>query len=140
MTPAWNHAMTPPEATADGEILIVDDDAILRDLLADWLEAAGYRVRKASSCRAALDALADRLPALIVSDMFMPGASGAAAIAELKQYAPGAPLIAMSGYFASGSGMSTEEALSAGAARALAKPVRRSQLLVAVTALVGPPA
>jgi len=28
------------------EILVIDDDAIMRDLMADWLEAAGYSVRK----------------------------------------------------------------------------------------------
>ena len=30
-----------------GDILVIDDDAILRDLVTDWLEAAGYRVRRA---------------------------------------------------------------------------------------------
>jgi CheY-like chemotaxis protein len=120
-------------------VLVVDDDAILRELVGDWLSAAGYQVRKAIDCQAAMKAITEAAPALIVSDMFMPGACGAAAIAELKRLAPTAPLIAVSGYFKSGSGVSAEEALSAGAARALAKPVRRAQLLVAVSELIGPP-
>jgi len=33
-----------------GDILVIDDDAILRDLVTDWLEGAGYRVRRAASC------------------------------------------------------------------------------------------
>ena len=123
----------------EGDVLVVDDDAILRDLVGDWLQAAGYQVRKAVDCRGAMQAISERPPALIVSDMFMPGACGAAAIAELKRLAPNAPLIAVSGYFKSGCGVSADEALSAGAARALAKPVRRAQLLVAVTELIGPP-
>jgi CheY-like chemotaxis protein len=127
-------------AKVGGDVLVVDDDAILRDLVADWLLAAGYAVRKASDCEAARKALAEGAPALIISDMYMPGECGAAAIAELKRHAPDAPLIAVSGYFKAGCGVSAEEALAAGAARALAKPVRRAQLLVAVSELIGPPA
>jgi len=131
--------MAVPSAKAGGDVLVIDDDAILRDLVADWLLAAGYKVRKAANCQAALQAIEEHAPALIVSDMFMPGACGAAAIAQLKRYAPAALLIAVSGYFKSGSGVSADEALSAGAARALAKPVRRAQLLTAVSELIGPP-
>ncbi|MFN2644045.1 MAG: response regulator [Burkholderiales bacterium] len=131
--------MSTASAKPGADVLVVDDDEILRDLVADWLQAAGYEVRKAGDCRAAVNAIAERMPGLIVSDMFMPGACGAAAIAELKRLAPTAPLIAVSGYFKSGSGVSPDEALCAGAARALAKPVRRAQLLVAVSELIGPP-
>ena len=121
------------------DVLVVDDDAILRDLVGDWLEAAGYAVRKAFDCDSALQALGERLPALIICDMFMAGPCGAVAIGELKRRAPGAHLIAVSGYFNSGQRMTADEALAAGAARALAKPVRRAQLLVAVSELIGPP-
>lgn len=121
---------------ADGDILVVEDDAILRDLIGDWLAAAGYAVRKVPDSQAALKALEDAPAALIVSDMFMPGACGVAAIAALKRGAPCAPLIALSAYFNSGIRMSAGEALAAGAARALAKPVRRAQLLIAVDELI----
>lgn len=131
--------MAAPSAKAGGDVLVVDDDAILRDLVADWLQGAGYKVRKASNCEAALKAIEESEPALIVSDMYMPGACGAAAIGALKHYAPGAALIAVSGYFKSGSGVSADQALAAGAARALAKPVRRAQLLIAVSELIGAP-
>src|SRR5437660_6183272 len=96
--------MTAARAKAGGDVLVIDDDAILRDLVADWLEAAGYKVRKASSCEAALKAIAESAPLLIVSDMYMPGACAGAAIGALKRYAPSAALIAVSGYFKSGSG------------------------------------
>ena len=90
--------MASLSAKAGGYVLVIDDDAILRDLVTDWLQAAGYRVRKATDCQSALEALDGGAPALIVSDMFMPGRCGGAAIAELKRYAPDAPLIAVSGY------------------------------------------
>jgi CheY-like chemotaxis protein len=126
-------------AKPSGDVLVIDDDAILRDLVADWLLAAGYKVRKAADCHAAQKAIQESVPALIISDMYMPGACGPAAIAELKRYAPAAALIAVSGYFKSLCGVSADQALAAGASRALAKPVRRSQLLVAVSELIGPP-
>jgi CheY-like chemotaxis protein len=107
--------MAAASAKAGGDVLIVDDDAILRDLVADWLEAAGYKVRKAADCEAARKALREQTPALIISDMFMPGACGAAAIGELKRRAPQAPVIAVSGHFKSGTGLSAEDAIAAGA-------------------------
>ena len=132
--------MAADSAKAGEYVLVIDDDAILRDLVADWLEGAGYKVRKAADCQSALQALDGGAPALIVSDMYMPGRCAGAAIAELKRHAPNSPLIAVSGYFKSGSGVSAEQALAAGAARALAKPMRRAQLLIAVSELIGPPA
>lgn len=120
-------------------ILVVDDDAIMRDLIADWLEAAGYAVRKAGNCQAGVAALESAPPALVVSDMWMPGPCGAEAIRRLRQKHPGVALIAVSGHFGSGQGCSEKDALEAGAARVFAKPVKRAALLDAVAELIGPP-
>ena len=120
-------------------MLVIDDDAIMRDLMADWLESAGYGVRKVANCTAAVGEVQRATPAIIVSDMFMPGPCGAAAIAEIRRAVPGVQVIAVSGHFNSGQGMSAEEALAAGAARALAKPVKRADLVRAVAELLGPP-
>lgn len=126
--------------TAGQDVLVIDDDAIMRDLMADWLEAAGYGVRKVANCTAAVGEVQRAAPAIIISDMFMPGPCGAAAIAEIRQAVPGIHVIAVSGHFNSGQGMSAQEALAAGAARALAKPVKRAELVRAVAELLGPPA
>jgi CheY-like chemotaxis protein len=120
------------------EILVIDDDPLMRDLITDWLEGAGYRVLKATDCAAACTAL-ERGPALVVSDMWMPGPCGAAAIAFLKEKCPEMRLIAVSGHFGSGQGTTPQDALDAGAARALAKPVKRAELLSAVAELIGSP-
>jgi CheY-like chemotaxis protein len=132
-------AVANDPANRPGDILVIDDDAILRDLVTDWLEAAGYRVRRAGNCCAAVAELGRQAPALIVSDMFMPGACGVEAIAELKREHPDIALIAVSGHFNSGQGLSAETAIAAGADRALAKPVKRADLLRAVAELVGAP-
>jgi CheY-like chemotaxis protein len=133
----WNALVSSDSKTA-AEILVIDDDAIMRDLVADWLEAAGYRVRKATSCRAWVQTFfGAKSPALIITDMFMPGPCGVDAIADLKKKHPKAGLIAVSGHFNSGQGISAQEALAAGADRALGKPIRRAELLQAASELLG---
>ena len=130
----------PGKPGPGGEILVIDDDAIMRDLVSDWLEAAGYKVRKASSCRAWIGQLLGRqAPALIITDMFMPGPCGVEAIGTLKKQHPGTALVALSGHFNSGQGLSAEAALAAGADRALAKPVKRGELIRTVADLLGSP-
>jgi two-component system, NtrC family, phosphoglycerate transport system response regulator PgtA len=122
------------------DILVIDDDAIMRDLVTDWLEAAGYSVRKATSCRAWIgQLLGQQSPGLIVTDMFMPGPCGTEAIAKLKKQHPGTALIAVSGHFNSGEGLSAEAALAAGADRALPKPIKRAELMRVVAELIGVP-
>jgi len=121
------------------QVLVIDDDAIMRDLMTDWLEGAGYRVFKATNCNGGIEALKRAAPALIVCDMFMPGPCGVSAITQMKGAVPGVRLIAVSGHFNSGQGLSAEEALAAGAARAFAKPVKRAELVQAVAELLGPP-
>jgi len=136
----WNgHLNDRRKNAANGqEILVIDDDPLMRDLITDWLEGAGYRVLKATDCSAACTAL-ERAPALVVSDMWMPGPCGAAAIAFLKEKCPEMRLIAVSGHFGSGQGTTPQDAMKAGAARALAKPVKRAELLSAVAELIGAP-
>ena len=110
----------------------------MRDLIVDWLEAAGYAVRKATDCRSASAAL-EAHPALVVTDMWMPGPCGAEAIRWMREKNPQMQLIAISGHFGSGQGCTEEAASAAGAARTLAKPVKRADLLAAVTELIGAP-
>jgi CheY-like chemotaxis protein len=126
--------------TTTKDILIIEDNAIMREALAEWLEAAGYGVRKAADGSAGLAAVKVAAPTLVVTDIYMPGTNGAMVIAELKQGHPEIPVIAISGLFNSGHGMDADDAIALGAARALAKPFKRSDLLRAVDELLGSPA
>jgi len=126
--------------TTVSDILIIEDDEILRDLVAEWLAAAGYRVRVAPEGGAGLAAIHDYPPALVVTDIHMPVANGAAVITELRRTHPTIPVIAISGRFKCGHGLTAEGAVALGAARALTKPFRRSEMVAAVADLVGPPA
>jgi len=126
-----------PNMTTTTDILIIEDDAVMREALADWLQAAGYRVRKAADGSAGLAAVKLAAPTLVVTDICMPGASGAVVIAELRQGYPQIPIIAISCLFNSGHGLDADAAIALGAARALAKPFKRGDLLRAVADLLG---
>jgi CheY-like chemotaxis protein len=146
-----NPAAQPQASPA---VLVIDDDEIMRELMSDWLEAAGYRVLKAAGCEEAMVQVKLHQPAVVVTDMFMPGPCGEEAIAEIRQAAPGVAIVAVSGNFDSAGprcsvgqalvrrvrGMCGDNAIAAGANRALAKPVQRSEFLKAVAELVGPAA
>ena len=129
-----------PDMTKTTDILIIEDDAIMREALAEWLEAAGYGVRTAVDGNAGLAAVKLAAPDLVVTDIYMPGVNGAVVITELKRAYPGIPVIAISGLFHSGHGMDCDAVIAVGAARALAKPLKRRDLLRAVAELIGSPA
>jgi CheY-like chemotaxis protein len=124
--------------TTTPDILVIEDDPIMREALTDWLQAAGYGVRTAVDGSAGLAAVKFAVPAVVVTDIHMPGRNGAAIISELKRYYPQVAIIAISGLFNSGHGLDAKEALALGAARALAKPFKRAELLRAVAELLGP--
>jgi CheY-like chemotaxis protein len=125
--------------TTTPDILVIEDDPIMREALADWLQAAGYGVRTAADGSAGLAAVKAAPPALVVTDIHMPGINGAAIISELKQRHPQVAIIAISGLFNSGRGVDAEAAIALGAARALAKPFKRAELLRAMAELLGRP-
>jgi CheY-like chemotaxis protein len=126
--------------TTAPDILVIDDDPIMREALTDWLQAAGYGVRTAADGSAGLAAVELAPPALVITDIHMPGINGTAIISEVKQRHSQVPVIAISGLFNSGRGMDSESTIALGAARALAKPFKRAELLRAMAELLGRPA
>jgi CheY-like chemotaxis protein len=82
-------------------VLVIDDDAVMRDVLSALLEDAGHKVLTAESGDAALTLLstlsAERLPDVQLVDMKMPGLSHAALAVKLRVASPSAVLVAMSG-------------------------------------------
>jgi CheY-like chemotaxis protein len=118
------------------EILVVDDDALMRGLLAEWLSAAGYRVRKAEHGGAALQMLRNRPANLLITDMDMPGFDGAQTMEEARRVVPGLPVIAISGGTHEGKESWMATARNLGATRLLAKPFSREALLAAVEDIV----
>ena len=89
--------MTAPAPT---RVLVIDDDAMSRELLAMLLEAEGYAVDSAESGEGALDLLrhAESVPDLVLADVQMPGTTGARLAARLRgACGPATLLLAISG-------------------------------------------
>lgn len=110
-------------------ILIVEDDAALREALVDSLEIAGYAVQAASDAESALAALGRQLPGLVLSDVQMPGMDGHALLHTIKLSHPGLPVVLMTAY---GQIDKAVDAMRSGAADYLAKPFEPDRLLATV--------
>lgn len=65
-------------------ILIVDDEEEVRSLVGEFLTRHGYQVRFAADGQAALTAVTEELPDLIVLDLYMPVLDGLATLRELR--------------------------------------------------------
>ncbi len=65
-----------PDPATTGDVLIVDDDASIRTMLAFVFDDAGYRVIEAADGREALEVLRTEPPALMILDLMMPGVDG----------------------------------------------------------------
>jgi CheY-like chemotaxis protein len=84
------------------EILIVDDDAAVRDSLSLLLKSAGYDITTAINGFDALLQLKRRLPTIMLSDLNMPQMSGFELLSVVRRRFPQMCVIAMSGAFHSG--------------------------------------
>ena len=74
-----------------GSILVVEDDRDLRECLVDVLRAElpDVEIRQASDGRQALAAISERVPALVLLDLFMPVMNGEELLGELERVHPG---------------------------------------------------
>ena len=117
------------------DILIYEDNDLMRALLREWLSDAGYRVRAAPSGR-----MRDLgRPALVIVSVYMPKHSGPQLVREIQAAHPGTPLIAISGQFRAGLSAAGTTAQSLGVQQVIAKPFTCSDLLTAVRAIIGAP-
>jgi len=116
-------------------ILVVEDEAAVREVLQDQLAALGYRVLIAHSAEAALGVLDGAIPDLILTDVHMPGMSGVELCRRLKadprlQFTPVVILTAIADLDARVAG------LAAGADDFFAKPVEFVELQARLGALL----
>lgn len=115
-------------------ILVVEDDAALREALSVTLQKAGYAVHCAESGAAAIATLGGGKPGeefgMVVSDVQMAHMDGLALLKEIKAQRPNLPVLLMTAY---GTIKSAVEAMRDGAADYLVKPFEVSVLLQKIT-------
>ena len=114
-----------------GDILVVDDEADIRDLVADILRDEGYSVRTAADSDTALAAIGARKPSLVVLDIWMKGGGldGLELLDLVKALDPDLPVIMISGH---GSIETAVSSLKRGAYDFLEKPFKSDRLLLLV--------
>jgi DNA-binding NtrC family response regulator len=110
-------------------ILVADDETGVRESLAEVLRDAGYTAETAIDGSAALAALDERDFAIVITDLGMPGADGLTVLRKLREVAPQTVPLVMTAH---GSVESAVEALRAGAADYILKPVVFDDVLAKV--------
>jgi DNA-binding response OmpR family regulator len=113
-------------------VALCEPDALLRALLGEWLQRAGFE-----PVRCADDAPAAGVT-LVVADVLAPRQDGAACLAVLRRRFPQAKVLAISGQFTSGMHGTTTAAIELGADAVLAKPFAARAFVDAVRVLIGP--
>ena len=113
------------------DILIVDDEADIRALIAGILEDEGYSTREAANSDAALEAVRARRPSLIIQDIWLQGSTldGLGILAEVKRDHPDVPVVMISGH---GNIETAVEAIRIGAYDFVEKPFQTDRLLIIV--------
>ncbi len=114
------------------DIMIVDDDDMLRETLVMAVESAGYTVSQASDGRQALDMIDECHPGIVVTDILMPKCDGLEVLQRLREQRADVKVIAMSGGGIINGALCLRLAGAFGADVVLAKPFRPGQLLDAI--------
>jgi signal transduction histidine kinase/ActR/RegA family two-component response regulator len=118
-------------------VLVVEDDADARQLLAMILEECDAQVMTAGSVPEALARFNDQRPDVVVSDLTMPVHDGYALVRQLRARAREEPRVPMIALTASARGEDRRRALAAGFDLHVAKPVEPAALVALVNELVG---
>ena len=129
-----------PDALPDRPILVVDDDAKIVRLVRTYLEREGYPVVSAADGPAALAAIEEHEPSLVVLDLMLPGLDGRAVMRAVRrdEVAAATPILVLS---ARGSTMDRIAGLSDGADDYLPTPLSPADPVLRVTTtLPRPPA
>jgi excisionase family DNA binding protein len=115
-------------------VLVVDDEATIRDLLSKTLALAEYDVDLAPDGRSALERLRMIPYDLLITDLKMPGVDGLAVIREARRLKADIPVIIITGFSTEASAI---EAVNLGVSGYLTKPFRVPRVLAVAAKALG---
>ncbi len=108
------------------DLLLVDDDALFCEVLAEALSKHGYRVRTAHDEQAAIEQIALRVPHFAIIDLQLPAnASGLALVKLLRECSASTRIVVLTGYASIATAV---EAIKLGATHYLTKPADADQI------------
>lgn len=116
-----------------GAILVVDDDADMRELAQDMLNDRGHQVSVAGSGEEALKLLAEEDYAVVLTDLRMKGMQGLELLNQIKREYPEVNVVLMTAF---GSVDTAVEAMKHGASDYLTKPVKKDELIRVVERVI----
>jgi CheY-like chemotaxis protein len=133
--PAWTRksAIEQQQEQAErimaSDILVVDDEADIRDIVSGILDDEGHETRTAADSDSALAAISDRVPRLIFLDIWLQGSrlDGLALLDEIKARYPDLPVVMISGH---GNIETAVSAIKRGAYDFIEKPFKADRLLL----------
>jgi excisionase family DNA binding protein len=123
-----------PPAVGRPRVLVVDDEATIRDLLSKTLALAEYDVDLAPDGRTALERLRMIPYDLLITDLKMPGVDGLAVIREARRLKADIPVIIITGFSTEASAI---EAVNLGVSGYLTKPFRVPRVLAVAAKALG---
>jgi two-component system cell cycle response regulator len=125
-------------ARSQTKILIVDDDAMIRDVLRGVLEQDLYATLEAPDAKAGLEAAVEHFPQLIIVDMRMPRMSGLEFLKAARAHPDirHIPVLIVTAYQSASDGL---ECLEAGAAGYVQKPIKTAAFRRQIKTLLGHP-
>jgi CheY-like chemotaxis protein len=113
-------------------VLLVDDEAPIRELLSRWIGGAGHQVREAVTAEAALDAMEIDPADIVLCDVQMPGQDGVWLTGQLRTRFPETAIVLVTGDRT----IPPRISMQAGVVDYLAKPFTRDEVLAAVQSAV----
>jgi two-component system chemotaxis response regulator CheY len=117
-------------------ILVIDDDEVLREAMSRKLTSQGHVVVQAEDGAEGIARIAEHVPDLVITDVFMPGRDGIETLLEIRKAFRSLKVIVMSGGDSSGLINLLDDAELLGAAFTLPKPFTPEELLAAVESLL----
>ncbi|WP_414513902.1 ATP-binding protein [Nostoc sp. PCC 9305] len=136
LSPLSPPSPSSPNPLTNLRVLVVDDEADVRQWITAVLEESGATVSTFSSTRQALEALEELHPDVLISDIGMPGEDGYALMRKIREIEAERggriPAVALTGYARV---EDYKEALAAGFQLHIAKPVRAAELIAVVASL-----
>jgi two-component system, NtrC family, nitrogen regulation response regulator NtrX len=126
---AKNKKKTKGNRQMASDILVVDDEADIRDIVSGILDDEGHETRTAADSDSALAAISDRVPRLIFLDIWLQGSrlDGLALLDEIKARYPDLPVVMISGH---GNIETAVSAIQRGAYDFIEKPFKADRLLL----------